>query len=262
MRLVDGTVAWIHVAPIKALAVQELAHVELGPTGVAGDRAFCMVDAEGRMLNAKRVHAFVAVRPEFDDAMRHLTLHLPGGARASGEVTPGDTVTVSIYRRLEPARVIEGPFGEALSRLAGQPVRLVRFDRDGGGVDRADKGGAVTLLSRASLDALAEAAAADGPVDPRRFRMLFGIAGTPAHAEDSWIGRSVRLGDAVVVPSGNVGRCAVTTLDPASGTSDLDTLGALRTYRGALHTTEPLAFGVWARVERAGVVRVGDPVSV
>jgi uncharacterized protein YcbX len=262
MSPVDGTIAWIHVAPIKALAVQERTQVELGPNGVAGDRVFCIVDDEGRMLNAKRVNAFVAVRAEFDDAMRHLTLHLPDGRLASGEVTLGDAVAVSIYKRLEPARAVEGPFGEALSRLAGQPVRLVRFDRDGGGVDRADKGGAVTLLAVASLDALAEAAAADGPIDPRRFRMLFGIARVGAHVEDSWVGREVHVGDAVVVPEGNVGRCAVTTVDPTSGTPDLDTLAALATYRGALHTTERLPFGVWARVKKPGLVRVGDRVSV
>ena len=257
-----GTVAWIHVAPIKALAVQERTHVELGPEGVAGDRRFCVIDADGRMVNAKRVNAFVAVRPEFDDGMRHLALRLPDGRCVSGEVALGDAVTVSIYKRLEPARVIEGPFADALSRVAGQPVRLVRFDRDGGGVDRADKGGAVSLLAVASLDALGEAAHADGAVDPRRFRMLFGVARVAAHAEDGWIGREVQVGDAVVVPSGNVGRCAVTTVDPTSGTSDLDTLAALATYRSALHTTESLPFGVWARVKTPGVVRVGDPVLV
>ena len=262
MTVVDGTVAWIHVAPIKALHVEQRTSVTLGPNGVAGDRAFCIVDADGRMLNAKRVNAFVAVRPEFDEGMRHLTLHLPDGARASAAVTLGDPVSVSIYKRHEPARAVDGPFDAALSRIARQPVRLVRFDREGGGVDRAEQGGAVTLLAVASLDAIGEAANADGPVDPRRFRMLFGVARVPAHAEDAWIGREVRVGDAVVVPAGNVGRCAVTSVDPDSGRSDLDTLAALGRYRGALRATEALPFGVWARVATPGTVRVGDRVSV
>lgn len=258
----NGTVAWIHVAPIKALAVQELRRVHVGAGGVEEDRRFCIVDAEDRMVNAKRVNELVAVRPEFDEEMRHLTLHLRDGARVAAALSFGPAVSVSIYRRHEPARVVEGPFADALSRITGQPVRLVRFDRPGEGVDRAEKGGAVSLLAAASLDALAEAAAADGPVDPRRFRMLFGVAGVPAHAEDGWIGERVTIGDAIVVPEGNVGRCAVTSLAPASGTPDLDTLGALARYRGAERTTEKLPFGIWARVERAGVVRVGDPVTV
>lgn len=259
---VNGTIAWIHVAPIKALAVQELRRVQVGLDGVAEDRRFCIVDADGRMINAKRVNELVAVRPEFDDEMAHLTLHLRAGERVSAAVTLGDAVSVSIYRRHEPARTVEGPFADALSRIVGQPVRLVRFDDAGQGVDRSEKGGAVSLLGAASLEALAEAAAADGPVDPRRFRMLFGVAGVPAHAEDEWIGERVTIGEAIVVPEGNVGRCAVTTVDPASGASDLDTLAALARYRGAQRTTEQLPFGVWARVERAGAVRLGDPVTL
>lgn len=258
----NGTIAWIHIAPIKALAIEDRREVRVEQHGVADDRRFCIVDAEGRMLNAKRVHPFVTVRPEFDDAQRTLALRLPDGECVSGTVALGDAVSVSIYRRHEPARVVDGPFGDALSALAGQPVRLVRFDRDFGGVDRAEKGGAATLLSVAALDAMAEAARADGPVDPRRFRMLFGVAGVPAHAEDGWIGRRVQVGEAVLVPTGNVGRCAVTTLDPSSGESDLDTLAALAAYRGAQRTTEALPFGVWARVERPGAVRVGDPVTL
>ena len=67
---------------------------------------------------------------------------------------------------------------------------------------------------------------------------------------------------AVVIPSGNIGRCAVTTLDPRTAVSDLNTLAALAKYRRGLVTTEPLAFGVWARVAEPGAVRVGDPVVV
>ncbi len=262
MTAAAGRVAWLHVAPVKSLQIQERSRVYLGPRGVDDDRRFCIVDEQGRMLNAKRVAAFVAVRPELDEAARALTLHLPDGDRVSGAIDLGDAVTVSIYRRSVPAREVRGPFGAALSRLDGRPARLVRFDEPGEGVDRAGSGGAASLLSVASLDALAEAAAAAGPVDPRRFRMLIGVAGVPAHAEDAWIGRPVRVGEAVVVPLGNVGRCAVTTLDPVRGVSDLDTLGALARYRGAQVTTEALPFGVWARVERPGAIALGDNVVV
>lgn len=257
-----GTVAWLHVAPIKSLQIQTRERVTLTSRGVEEDRRFCIVDDDGRMLNAKRVGAFISVRPEFDDTMRELTLHLPDGRMIRGAVELGDPITVSIYRRNVAARVVRGPFTEALSSLDGRRARLVRFDEPGEGVDRAEKRGHVSLLSAASLDVLAEAASTDGPVDPRRFRMLIGVAGVPAHAEDGWIGAPVRVGGAVIVPLGNVGRCAVTTLDPERGISDLDTLGALATYRGAQATTESLPFGVWARVEKPGVVAVGDDVLV
>ncbi len=252
-------VAWIHVAPIKALAVHDVGRVELTRNGVEEDRRFCVVDEQDRMLNAKRVPAFVGVRPRLEDGT--LALRLADGTVVSGHVELAEALTVSMYRRRPTARVVAGPFAGALSALAGRPVRLVRFDRPGQGVDRGEDAGA-TLLSAAALDALAEAARAGAAVDPRRFRMLFGVGGVPAHEEDRWIGRRVRIGGATVVPMGNVGRCAVTTLDPDRGVPDLDTLGALARYRGALSTTEPLAFGVWARVAEPGAVSVGDAVAV
>ena len=59
-----------------------------------------------------------------------------------------------------------------------------------------------------------------------------GVAGVPAHSEDLWIGQHVHVGEAVLVPRGNVGRCAVTTVNPESGKSDFDTLAAIGAYRG------------------------------
>ncbi len=98
-------------------------------------------------------------------------------------------------------------------------------------------------------------------LDGRRFRMNFGIDGVPPHAEDGWLGRRVALGEAVVIPQGNVGRCVVTTQSPSSGQTDLDTLKALAAYRRDVETTEPLPFGVHAAVVEPGRVRVGDLVE-
>jgi uncharacterized protein YcbX len=259
---VSARIAWIHVAPIKALAIQELEQVEIGRLGVEGDRRFCVIDPDGKMLNAKRVQKLVTIRPHFDEAMRQLELAMPDGSTVQGAVDLGEPIVVSIYRRKTPARIVKGPWSEALSVLAERPVHLARFDEPGEGVDRTGEDAGVTLLSEASLSAIARAAGVASAVDPRRFRMLFGIAGVEAHAEDGWIGSRVHVGPAIVVPRGNVGRCAVTTLDPVTGASDLDTLGALAAYRGTGATTEPLAFGVWGHVAQAGTVKVGDPVHV
>ena len=261
-RLTDARVSWIHVAPIKSLAIQELEEVALGKLGVENDRRFCIVDPDGKMLNAKRVQKLIAVRPRFDRTMEHLSLELPDRSEVSGAVELGEPITVSIYRRHTPARMVNGPFSDALSALAERHVHLVRFDEPGEGVDRTGENAGASLLGEASLEAIAQAAGVTARVDPRRFRMLFGVSGVEAHAEDTWIGKRVQLGEAIVVPRGNVGRCAVTTLDPDTGVSDLDTLAALATYRSDLRTSEPLAFGVWGRVAQPGTVRVGDPVNV
>jgi uncharacterized protein YcbX len=72
----------------------------------------------------------------------------------------------------------------------------------------------------------------------------------------------VRVGEATVIPQGNVGRCAITTQNPDTGRVDLDTLKALAAYRGDVETTEPLPFGIHAAVAEPGRVRVGDRVEV
>jgi uncharacterized protein YcbX len=158
--------------------------------------------------------------------------------------------------------VVEGPWASALTEQLGRPIRLVRFDGPGNGHDRASNAAGATLLSLASLERLADEAGVDGPVDPRRFRMLIGVDGATAHEEDGWIGKRVRVGEAVVVPGGNVGRCKVTTMDPDTGIRDLDTLDVLARYRGEVQSSEKLSFGVWARVERAGRVALGDDIVV
>jgi hypothetical protein len=105
---------------------------------------------------------------------------------------------------------------------------------------------------------LAEAAG-EAQLDPRRFRMLFDIEGVEPHAEDEWIGTQVRVGDATLQVHGDVGRCAITTLDPDTGVPTVDTLKALASYRRD-GRKEPLPLGVYASVVVPGRVRVGDEV--
>ncbi len=70
----------------------------------------------------------------------------------------------------------------------------------------------------------------------------------------------MRVGDAVLVLNGDVGRCVVTSQNPDSGEADLDTLGTLARYRRE-GRFEPLPFGVYGAVAVPGRVRVGDAVS-
>jgi hypothetical protein len=91
--------------------------------------------------------------------------------------------------------------------------------------------------------------------------MLFEIDGVGEHEEDEWIGRRVRVGDAVVMPLGDVGRCVTTTRDADTGEFAFATLDTLAAYRRE-GMTEPLPLGVYGDVVEPGRVRVGDPVAL
>jgi hypothetical protein len=90
--------------------------------------------------------------------------------------------------------------------------------------------------------------------------MLIEIDGVGPHAEDRWVGRTIRIGGAAVRFEGHVGRCLVTSRDPDSGRIDLPTLEILGQYRRDEDTTEPLAFGIYGAVADPGAIRVGDRV--
>jgi uncharacterized protein len=250
----------ISTTPVKGLALLHPEAVELGPDGAADDRRFLLVDEDARLVAGKRLGVLATIGARYDPATERLELRLPGEEPLAGAVELGAHVTADVHGDLRPSREVVGPWSDALSCWAGRPLRLLRPEGAGRGVDRGSAGG-VTLLSRASLAALRAAAGADGEVDDRRFRMLFLIEGAQAHEEDAWLGRRVAIGEAVVRVNGNVGRCAVTTQNPATGVPDLDTLQAIAAYRGEQPATERLPFGVWGEVETPGRVRVGDAVA-
>ena len=114
-----------------------------------------------------------------------------------------------------PSRHVVGPWQDALSDFAGEPLTLLWADECV--PDRSRRGGTISLVSRGSLERLREEAGVEAPVDGRRFRMLFEIDGVGAHEEDEWLDTEVRVGDAVLRLNGDVGRCVVTSHDPDSG---------------------------------------------
>jgi uncharacterized protein YcbX len=251
------TVTALATTAVKGTRVREVPAIELGPRGAAGDRAFFVIDERGRMVNGKNFKTLLTIVADYDRKGSNLTLTFPDGARADGEVVYGDAITTSFFSHPKEARELRGPWSDALSEFFGAPLRLVAT---ASAVDRGRKG-AISIISRASVGQLAGVAGCEA-VDGRRFRMLIEVDGIGAHEEDEWLGRRVRIGEALVRPHGHVGRCAGTTRDPETAEGDLDTLKLLATYRHKLDTTEPLAFGIHGEVLEGGPVRLGDPVTV
>jgi MOSC domain-containing protein len=255
---VNLRIAWISHCPVKGLAVRQLDRCDLTEAGITGDREFFLVDENDRLVNSKGIGVLQQIVPRYDREAGSLALAFPDGTTVSREVGFSGSVGARFWSEIIEVRVVDGPWSKAISDFAGRDLRLVQAP--GPAPDRR-RSGAATILGTGSLHALARILGVH-EVDERRFRMNFGIDGLGEHGEDDWLGRQVRLGEAVVVPKGNVGRCAVTTQNPDTGAPDFDTLKALAAYRRVIETTEPLPFGVYAAVAHPGRVRVGDTVEL
>lgn len=253
------SVSWLSVAPVKGLALVRADEVELERFGVLENRRFYVLTEDGRFANGltRLRRSLFEVVPAWDAETDSLRLTFPDGSVVEDVVRLGEPVATWFYRRAEEGRLVEGPWAEALSEFAGKPLRLARTDRPGAAVDRSN--GAVSLVSDASVDELARQAGVDS-VDPRRFRMLVGLAGCDPHEEDEWIGRDVLIGESVVRVREQVARCAITMQDPDTGKRDLDTLGVIRDYRG-IRDEKSLDFGVYGEIVEPGRVSVGDAVE-
>ncbi len=255
-----GRVVRISIAPVKSLHLVHPDEVELTRAGVAGDRRFWLVDSDGRLANGKRFPQLMQIHPEWDEPQRRLAFAMPGGERIEGTVELGEPFEAVLYGNPHPSRRVVGPWQEAISDLAGEPLTLLWSER--GAVDRGDwLSGWASIVSRASLERVGAEAGESSAPDGRQFRMLFEIDGVGEHEEDEWIGRHVQVGGAVVEPLGDVGRCVVTTKDPDTGDFAFPTLDALAGYRRE-GVTEPLPLGVYCDVVEPGRVRLGDSVAL
>jgi uncharacterized protein YcbX len=88
-------------------------------------------------------------------------------------------------------------------------------------------------------------------VDPRRFRANVYLDGVEGLAERGWVGRALRLGEAVVGVRQVRGRCVMTTYDPDTLEQDISVLQKIYFELGGRTALD-------CYVVEPGRVRVGD----
>ena len=196
------------------MRLQTVDSIELETTGVRGDRRFYVIDDDGALANAKRVPQLLTVRPAVEDG--RLLLRFPDDTTVEGEVTLGERVETIFY-----GRPVEGGSSKGRGTRRCPSWRESPCGSRGPSARATASTGGGWRRRRSSRPRRSrpceQRAGLDEPVDGRRFRMTIGIDGVEPHAEDGWIGERVRLGEAVVVVREKVGRCAVTTRDPDTG---------------------------------------------
>jgi uncharacterized protein YcbX len=250
-----ATVTRFNVTSVKSTSLRHPDEIELTERGVDGDRAFLFLETDGRRISTAAKAPFLGIRATHDRGRERLALEFPDGTTVEGDATPtGEQQDVTMYDREIPVRTVNGPLADAVSRYVGRDVLLARAEapESAGGSRR------VSIVSLASVAELGRRSDREVIPDSRRFRMLVEVDGTGPHEEDSWSGRRIRLGGAIVRVGEGVPRCLVTNLDPDTGEPDFPTLDVLASYR---KRNGELQFGVYGDVERPGLVRVGDDVE-
>jgi len=253
-----ATVARFNVTPVKSTALHHPERIRIERWGAVGNREFFFLDGDSKLFGGSKLGRLVRIHADHDRETDVLRLRFPDGVEVEAPGAPdGEPLEVNFWGRSVEARIVDGPWTEHLSRFAGRDLRLARVERPGDGNDIRP----ITLVSLASVTELARQGGADEPLDPRRFRMSLELDGLGPHEEDTWAGRSVKVGEAVLLVGDPVPRCVVTTQDPSTGERDFPTLSAIKGYRGVSPDGE-LLFGVYASVTEPGSARIGDPVAL
>ena len=258
--------------PLKSAAGEPLDVARVTEHGVVGDRRWAVVDEDGVLVSAKhprRGGPLLQVVARYDES--ETRIEVPGreptvaGTREADEamsallqrpvrlrrdVTPDMRLT---RRWPEQSELV--PEWEPSARAGADAVTAVAA---GGRLDSFVDYGAVHVVTTAELDALS---AATGPaVDPLRFRPNVLIDGI----DEPVPGTRLQIGDAVSRIDLPTPRCVVPGLAQRDICEDLSVLTAVaRQERKQVASLGRAAcVGVYASVERPGVVRLGDAARV
>ena len=276
---VQATVSGLFVHPVKSCAGVALREARLMDTGLDLDRAWMVVDAEGRFVTQREQPRMALVRPQIK--VLEVVLRAPGMlALHLGINEVEKPARVQVWGDALDAWDMGDVAGQWFSDFLGRPgLRLARFDPEAtrlaskqwtgeveAPIEFAD-GFPLLVVGEASLAELNQrlAAAGHAAVGIERFRPNIVLAGLQAHDEDRL--HELRIataeGEVVLRPVKPCPRCPIPNVDPATGETSPEVLAALSSYRANALLGGAITFGLnCVIVQGAGAtLRVGDAVA-
>lgn len=248
-----GTVVALWRYPVKSMQGQREESLALGAGGVAGDRAFGVLDlTTGTVISAKRDGRLLSATARFAGDEVEIGL-------ADATYRPGPALDGALSTWLErPCRLV--------AAAAHGPARYeipVDFEEKTPGVDSWE-GPAGSFVDESPLHLLTTAAltrvAAERPDldwSVRRFRpnLLLDL-GAADPGDEQLVGRRLRIGGAELQVTKGCRRCVLTTRPQPAG------IGRALDVLRHLHAAHENVLGVRAAVLVPGSVRAGDPVRL
>jgi uncharacterized protein len=279
-----GTVSHLWRYPVKSMGGERLETATLTWRGIPGDRGWAVYDeTRNGITGGKRLAPLRTCRARYPsdpiagDASPPAEITFPDGARVTSDSDEAARRLSDLAGRAVTLRAL-GPAGsETASRLTTQgesedtvralmgilpdepkpdmsefPPERLRVLRQGNFFDALP----IHLLTRTTLTTLARLAP-ESNWDERRFRpnLFVETDDSDGYPELAWIGRRVRVGDAVIEVITGCPRCVMVTQAFDDVPQDHRVMRTL--VRETKHTA-----GVYAGVVEEGEARVGDEVEV
>jgi uncharacterized protein YcbX len=254
---------WLY--PLKGAAGIALSEWPLDSFGLMHDRRWMVVDATGGFITQRSDPVLGQVRPSIEGDV--LVLRSAGGeCRLPIGNGTGEKRRARVWQDEVDAIDCGAAAAAFITAHLGRPAGIVHmpdstlrranpaYARPGDRVSFVD---ALPLLiiGEGSLEELNRRL--EEPIEMIRFRPNIVVSGTAPHAEDSW--RSIRIGDIVCDVAKPCARCAVPTIDPATGIAGREPSRTLADYR---RWNRKVWFGQNAIHRGTGSLRVGAGVAV
>lgn len=268
-------VSALYVHPVKScagIAVQEALLIE---TGLEFDRAWMVVDTQGRFITQRTLPRMALVVPTLKHS--EMVLRAPGmlALHLALDAVEGPT-RATVWNDDVAAYDMGDLAAQWFSDFLGQACRLVRFDPEQkrlsnkkwtGEIDAENAfadGFPILVASDASLAQLNERlrARAQAPVAMNRFRPNLVLSGLDAFGEDHLdeITIGTPEGEVVLKLVKPCSRCPIPNVDPATGEPGHEPGDTLATFRADARLDGAITFGMNAVIVK-GVdcgLRVGQ----
>jgi uncharacterized protein YcbX len=217
--------------PVKSMRGEVLKSTHFGHGGIPFDRRFALIDDTPE---SKRLGMQTTAR-QFPSLLGYAASVADG----SVVVQTPDGAVMNVTQPGVAAR---------LAKDTGLHFALAD-DPSGANHDAAD----VLVINEASV--LQIASEWGQPVNVLRFRPNVVVAGDAAFEEESWLGRKLRVGGAVLDVVSSCIRCTLTTVDP-------ETLAIDPSFLKLMAQRHRTCFGVYCAVSEPGDAGLGDECSL
>jgi uncharacterized protein YcbX len=257
--------------PFKSMMGEELNAVDISEKGLVGDRKYAILDTStGKLANAKNpikwpnmfdYRASYMDPPQDPAQLPAVRVTFPDGSW--GVTTDADLnqrLTKNLARPVKVANVLsetgdlqfEGYIPD-IEGLNNKETIFTRSTPEGTFFDID----IVHLLTTASINKLSELVP-KSRIEVRRFRsnIIIDVPNEEGFVENSWVGKTIRIGDEVVLQVTQLCiRCVMTTLAQGDLPKDSEVLRAIVKHNKG-------AFGVYAKVVQNGRIHRGDKIVI